>query len=130
MIKGIDVPIYRRSISFLVECTLKEFEEFYYNNATKITDSERKQIEEDFENDEVMGTTWILDSGLFLVFLKNGRSDIDVPHEIFHVCNKILCMAGVNHDADAEPWAYLIGWLTNEYYRMYWDWVDSKKEKK
>ncbi|MBP3279019.1 MAG: hypothetical protein J6M44_08710 [Butyrivibrio sp.] len=130
MIKGIDVPIYQRSISFLVECTLEEFEEFYYLNATRITDEERKQIEEDFKDDQVRGTTWILDSGLYLVFLKDGRSDIDVPHEIFHVCNKILCAAGVNHDADAEPWAYLIGWLTNEYYRMYWDWADSKKKEK
>ena len=80
-----------------------------------------------FCNREVGGTTWHLDSGLFLVYLRKGNSDSFVAHELFHVCNKILCAAGVNHDADAEPWAYLIGWLTNEYYLKYWDWVDNKK---
>ena len=130
MITDIKVDMYGRNVAFLVEATLEEFNRFYYNNATKITDDERRQIEEDFKNEDVQGTTWVLESGLYLVFLKDGRSDVDVPHEIFHVCNKILCAAGVNHDADAEPWAYLIGWMTNEYYRRYWNWVDSKEEKK
>lgn len=128
MIEVIDVPIYLRTVAFLVEITKEELHRFYYDNAAKITDEEYRQMIEDYENSDVDGTTWRLESGLMLVFLKDGRSDIDVPHEIFHVCNKILCAAGVNHDADAEPWAYLIGWLTNEYYRKYWSWVDSNKE--
>lgn len=128
MIEVIDVPIYLRTVAFLVEITKEELHRFYYDNAAKITDEEYRQMIEDYENSDVGGTTWRLESGLMLVFLKDGRSDIDVPHEIFHVCNKILCAAGVNHDADAEPWAYLIGWLTNEYYRKYWSWVDSNKE--
>lgn len=127
MITKIDVPIYTRSVAFVVEPTLEEFDRFYYDNATKITDGEYKSMKEDLQNKEVGGTTWHLDSGLFLVYLRKGNSDSFVAHELFHVCNKILCAAGVNHDADAEPWAYLIGWLTNEYYLKYWDWVDNKK---
>ena len=68
-----------------------------------------------------------MDSGLALVYLRNGKSDMYVSHEIFHVCNKILCAAGVNHDADAEPWAYLIGWMTEKYYEKYWAWAYSKE---
>lgn len=127
MITKIDVPIYTRSIAFVVEPTEEEFDRFYYNNVTKITDEEYKKMKEDLQNKVVGGTTWHLDSGLFLVYLRDGKSDLFVPHEIFHVCNRILCAAGVNHDAEAEPWAYLIGWLTNEYYREYWDWADNKK---
>jgi hypothetical protein len=130
MIESIKVPMYERDIAFLVEITPEEFDRFYYDNATKITDEEYRQIRRDIsEKTGVGGVTWRLDSELMLVYLSNGRSDVMVPHEIFHVCNKILCAAGVNHDADAEPWAYMIGWLTNEYYRKYWDWVDKGENK-
>ena len=130
MTTSIDVPIYGRSVAFLVEVTVSEFDRFYYDNVTRITDEEYRQIRADILDEKgVGGTTWYLDSGLMLVYLRDGRSDIIVPHEIFHVCNKILCLAGVNHDGDAEPWAYLIGWMTNEYYRKYWDWVDSGEKK-
>ena len=131
MIHNIKVDIYCRDVAFLVEVTPEEFDRFYYDNTNRITDEEYKGIRKDILNKEgVGGSTWWLDSGQPLVYLKDGRSDIFVPHEIFHVCNKILCAAGVNHDSDAEPWAYLIGWMTNEYYRAYWDWVDSKKKNK
>lgn len=131
MIDNIQVNIYNRDVAFLVEVTPEEFDRFYYDNVTRITDEEYKAIRNDILDEKgVGGVTWLLDSGMPLVYLRDGRSDIFVPHEIFHVCNKILCAAGVNHDADAEPWAYLIGWMTNEYYRKYWAWVDSKEEKK
>ncbi len=130
MIENIVVPIYGRDIAFLAEVTLEEFDRFYYDNATKITDDEYHKIRKDIQDEKnVGGVTWWLDSGLALIYLRDGKSDLIVPHEIFHVCNKILYAAGVNHDADAEPWAYLIGWLTNEYYRKYWDWSDNGKKK-
>lgn len=131
MIDSINVDIYGRDVAFLAEVTPEEFDRFYYDNVTRITDEEYKAIRKDILDEKgVGGVTWTLDSGLFLVYLRDGRNDIFVPHEIFHVCNKILYLAGVNHDADAEPWAYLIGWMTNEYYRKYWAWVDSKEKKK
>ena len=131
MIDSIKVDIYSADVAFLVEVTPEEFDRFYYDNVTRITDEEYKGIKKDIlSKDNVGGATWWLDSGFFLVYLRNGRSDWYVSHEIFHVCNKILCRAGVHHDPDAEPWAYLIGWMTQEYYKKYWAWADSKKEDK
>ena len=115
MIENISVDIYNRDVAFLAEVTLEEFDRFYYDNVTRITDEEYKAIRKDIENkSDVGGITWWLDSGMPIVYLRNGRLDMYVSHEIFHVCNKILCAAGVNHDADAELWAYLIGWMTKE----------------
>lgn len=131
MIESINVDMYLRDVAFLVEITPEEFDRFYYDNVTKITDEEYRQIKADILNVKgVGGVTWALNSGMMLVYLRDGKSDISVPHEIFHVCNKILYMAGVNHDGDAEPWAYLIGWMTSEYYKKYWAWVDSKEKEK
>jgi len=130
MIDNIEVDIYGRNVAFLVEVTPEEFDRFYYDNVTRITDEEYQRIKKDILNKSIGGFTRLLNSGMSLVYLKNGRSDIFVPHKIFHVCNDILCRAGVHHDIDAEAWAYLIGWMTNEYYRKYWAWTDSKKENK
>ena len=122
MIFNIPVDIYGRDVVFIVEVTSEEFDRFYYNNTKMITDEEYKVIRKDIlDKKGIGGATYWLDYGQPLVYLSKGNSDIFVPHEIFHVCNKILCAAGVNHDSDAEPWAYLIGWMTNEYYRKYYE---------
>lgn len=130
MIDAINVDIYGRSVAFLVEVTPEEFDRFYYDNVTKITDEEYKDIREDILNGkDVGGATWTLDSGLYLVYLRDGRSDKYVSHEILHVCNCILYDAGVTYTREAEPWAYLVGWMTDEYNRKYWNWVVNKVEK-
>lgn len=130
MIDAINVDIYGRSVAFLVEVTPEEFDRFYYDNVTKITDEEYKDIREDILNGkDVGGATWTLDSSLYLVYLRDGRSDKYVSHEILHVCNCILYDAGVTYTREAEPWAYLVGWMTDEYNRKYWNWVVNKVEK-
>lgn len=130
MIDAIDVDIYGRSVAFLVEVTPEEFDRFYYDNVTRITDEEYRDIREDILNEkEVGGATWTLDSSLYLVYLRDGRSDKYVSHEILHVCNCILYDAGVTYTREAEPWAYLVGWMTDEYNRKYWNWVVNKVEK-
>lgn len=130
MIDAINVDIYGRSVAFLVEVTPEEFDRFYYDNVTKITDEEYKDIREDILNGkDVGGATWTLDSSLYLVYLRDGRSDKYVSHEILHVCNCILYDAGVTYTREAEPWAYLVGGMTDEYNRKYWNWVVNKVEK-
>lgn len=43
----------------------------------------------------------------------------NVSHEIFHACSYILDTAGVKHSVEysEEAYAYLIGWMTQEFYR-------------
>lgn len=131
MIDNIKVDIYNRDVAFLVEVTPEEFDRFCYNNVGRITDEEYKGIREDIlAKGKVGGSTWWLDSGMPLLYLRKGNSDMFVSHEIFHVCNRILHAAGVTWDEYAEPWAYLIGWMTEQYYLKYWEWKDSKKEKR
>lgn len=129
MIDNIRVDIYNKEVAFLVEITPEEFDRFYYDNVERITDEEYRDIRKDILNwKEVGGVTWTLDSGMYLVYLRDGKSDKYVPHEILHVCNCILYDAGVTYDRTAEPWAYLVGWMTDKYYRKYWDWVDKIEE--
>lgn len=128
MIDKIDVPIYNTSVALLVEVTESEIKDFYEDNLDKLTYDEYKQLLDDLDNEGIEGTTMRCDKGGYTIYLRNGKSDNYVAHEIFHVCNRILIDRGVQIDDSAEPWAYLIGWFTDEYYRRYWEHHDNKKQ--
>lgn len=128
MIDKIDIPIYNTSVIILVEVTENEIKDFYANNLDKLTYEEYKMLTDDLDNEKIEGSTMNVDKGGYTLYLRNGKADNFVSHEIFHVCNRILLDRGVQIDNSAEPWAYLIGWFTEEYYRRYWEYHDKKKE--
>lgn len=128
MIDKIDIPIYNTSVYILVEVTENEIKDFYANNLDKLTYEEYKMLTDDLDNEKIEGSTMNVDKGGYTLYLRNGKADNFVSHEIFHVCNRILLDRGVQIDNSAEPWAFLIGWFTEEYYRRYWEYHDKKKE--
>ena len=127
MITIVDIPVYNTSVAVLVEINTKELKDFYKSNKHNLTYEEYKCLRESLTKKNISGSTIVCESGKYLLYLKNGKSDNFVSHEIFHVCNKILLGKGVRIDENAEPWAYLIGWFTEEYYRRYWKYKDQKK---
>jgi hypothetical protein len=120
MIFDLEVPIYDCHIALLVESTLEDFEEFYNDNKERLTEEEYKNIAEDIKDvGHVDGLTMQAEKGSnCLVYLRHPENKDDVAHEIFHVANKILMTRGVTFDADAEAWAYLIGWITKRFYEI------------
>lgn len=120
MIFDLEVPIYNCHIAFLVESTVEDFEEFYKNNKERLTEEEYKSIAEDIKDVvNVDGLTMRDDKTCdYLVYFRHPEHKDDVAHEIFHVANKILMARGVTFDADAEAWAYLIGWITKRFYEI------------
>lgn len=128
MILKIDIPIYNTSVALLVEISTGELEDFYKNNTRCLTQKEYQNLKTDIFDKGYPGLTLHTDSNNFLVYLKKGNCDNMVAHEIFHVCNKILLDRGVSFDSDAEAWAYLIGWFTEEYYRRYWEQADKRSQ--
>lgn len=128
MIDKIDIPIYNTSVAILVEITDEELENFYKDNKDQLTYEDYKILKDDLGNERICGSTMCRDKGGYTLYLRNGKADCYVSHEIFHVCNRILLDRGVQIDNSAEPWAYLIGWFTDEYYRRYWEYHDKKKQ--
>lgn len=119
MIEQIDIDIYLNCVVFAVGIDEKEFDRLYYDNVTKFTDEEYKIIRKDIaDKNSCNGLTVLLDNGNVFVFIRKGqeRKDLTVAHEIFHVVQRVLNRAGVEMGEDGESYAYLIGWLTNEYY--------------
>lgn len=117
MIKIVDIDLYHTSVVFLGGISVHDFNCFYYRNVLHLTDEEYKSIIKDIENPKACnGLTAGLDNGGILVYVRHPTWEGDVAHEIFHAANKILTDRGFNLDEDGEPWAYLIGYLTDKYY--------------
>lgn len=129
MIETINIDIYLNCVVIATGIDEKEFDDFYYRNVTRITDEEYKLIRKDIaDKNSCNGLTMQLDNGNVLVFIRKGheRKDLVVAHELYHAANKILMRAGVHHDEDDEPYAYLLAWLTNEYYNRLDDYENGK----
>ena len=129
MIKEITVDVYLNSVFVLVGIDEREFDDFYYRNVTRITDDEYKAMRRDIADDNTCnGFTILLDSGNLVVFIRKGheREDLVVVHEMYHATSKMLSRAGVEQTNNEEPFAYLIAYLTNEYFNA----LDNFENKK
>ena len=125
MIKEIELDVWQTSVVFIVEPTLKEFDMFYYDNTKRLSDADYKQMRRDIASPQTCeGFTFVTDDGGIIVYLREAFRFLYSIHELEHAINKILMMRGVNHDADAEPWAYTIGYLAEEYYK----WICTEKD--
>ena len=119
MIKIVNIPIYKTTVVLVTETSEEEWTEFYKLYSDKITEDDNLCILKDIRYpDSCNGSTITLDKGDYVVFVRNKDREGDVAHEIFHAANKILCSRGVHHESDGEAWAYLIGYITEEYYSM------------
>ena len=119
MIKILDIPIYKTTVVLMVESKPREWEEFYGLYKDLITESDYDGVLWDIQNHTGNdGFTALLDRGDYAVYVRHKDGHGDIAHEIFHVANKILCSRGVYHESDGEAWAYLIGYITEQFYKM------------
>lgn len=131
MIEFINVDIYLNCVVIAAGISVEDFDDLYERNKDKFSYGEYKQIRNDIENEKSCnGLTSTLDCGNIFVFIRKGqeRKDLTVAHELYHATNRLLFRAGVNHDEDDEPFAYLDAWLTNEYYNRLDDFENEQQE--
>lgn len=117
MIFGVTVDVFRCDVSFAVDTNEKELKEFFKKNPDAFTEEERKQKLKDFNDPDVAGV--VSEHGTNLFCLLKKKAPADVAHEIFHVAYKMLAARGVD---DEETTAYLIGYLTEQFY----EWMDPE----
>lgn len=115
-----DIDIYRCSVLFIVESTAKEFKKYCKENNLNFTEETYNLILDDIKNeDKCDGVTYSIGyAGNYIVFLRNTKLEV-VVHELFHLVNSILCDREVTYDEQAEAWAYLIGWVTQDFYNTH-----------
>lgn len=117
MIRQLDVPIYETNVLFLLETTGEEWAHFCDNeiNKGKLTDDEIKYFFNEIATNDYAGTTSSLDGGGYVVLIKQAHKPFCFTHELYHCVNCILQDRGVEHHGEDEPYAYLIGWICEQY---------------
>lgn len=121
MTKELRIGIYNISVIFLLDVTKRDIDLFYYDNNTLLTDDERNILLKDLDDEQINGLTMYTDSGNVIVWLREKDNINNVVHEIFHVVNIIMSSRGIKLTDEGEPYAYLMGWITQQYY----DWIDG-----
>jgi len=119
MIYQLDIPIYNANALLIVEPTREEFDELLVDevNRSKLTDEELHHIFKEMDS-EYQGFTNRLLKGGYIVLLKDKSKPVYYIHELFHLAHYILFDRGITLDNDGEAYAYLIGWLADQYYNV------------
>lgn len=112
MIFAFACEIYKADIAILVEPSEKELKKFFENNLKKLTldEEDAKDLREELEDKNNDGFVMSIKDKYLLCIKK--KTDYILSHEIYHLANCILWDRGIPHTREDEPYAYLIGWLT------------------
>ena len=122
MIKGFSLDIYDCEISFAWDTNEKELRAFL--EANDVPEEKR---------DEFIANTLSVYAGAVTVGMGESTNCITVfncepnnkvvAHEIFHIAHRVLTPRGIE---DEEAWAYCIGYITEMFYDLYLDKVETE----
>lgn len=123
MIKGFSLDIYDCEVSFAWDTNRKELEAFL----DQVEDTEEKK-QEFFNNvygEKVGAVTVCYGGGTNCITIFHDEPNNKVTaHEIYHIAYRILSVRGIE---DEEAWAYLIGYITEMFYDLYLDKVETEE---
>ena len=121
MVETINIEIYCTSVCFCIGIDEKAFDELYKDNKNKFDDDLYKECYNDIKDENACdGFTSTMKDGSYMVYIRKGFENNYriVIHELFHLTNRILCDRRVYHEDTAEAWAYVIGWLSEQYFNI------------
>lgn len=101
----------------MLETTGEEWAHFCDNevNKEKLTEEEIKYVFGEIVDKKIGGSTYRFDCGSYMVLIKDPNLITYYLHELYHCVNCILQDRGVEHHGEDEPYAYLIGWMSEQY---------------
>jgi len=132
MIRQLDVPIYDTNVLFLLETTGEEWAEFCDNeiNKEKLTEEEIKYVFGEIADKKIGGSTYRFDCGNYMVLIKDANLVTYYQHELYHCVNCILQDRGVEHHGEDEPYAYLLGWIGEQYSYLLKEFNEENEDKR
>ena len=126
-IEIVNVEIFNTSVAVCIGINKEDLDILKEDNPNKIDDDIYKQLLKDIEDETICsGFATTLKDGTYLMFIREGFENnySVVNHELFHITNFILYDRSVYYERTAETFAYLIGWLSEQYFNI----VNSNEE--
>ena len=117
MIKILHIPIYRCSVVFLIDETKEGFLKWANKYKEQLTDDDRLTICREYDSLHTDGFCVHTDGNDYVARIDSNGSKGYIAHEIFHIADSILSGRNYTYGGTNEPVAYLIEFLTNEYYK-------------
>ena len=121
MIKGFSIDIYGCQVAFGWDTNQKEIDAFF--NESEATDACKEGVKTFLEEPRAAALTINVNPINIVTFFKDEPTNNMVAHEIYHVACRVLQPRGIE---DEEAWAYLIGYLTEMFYDLYLDKVETE----
>lgn len=120
IIEILNIPIYNTSVCCLIGGVVKDFEILYEDNKNMFNNETYNAIKEDIGNEDFAGFVSCIKNNSYFLFIREKYiNDIYIViHEIFHLTNHILWDRDVDIDKKGEAYAYLIGWLSEQYFNI------------
>lgn len=120
IIEILNVPIYNTSICCFIGGNKEDFELLYEDNKNKFNKEEYDSIVKDLEDKSYAGFVSCINDNSYFLYIKEEyiKNYYIVIHEIFHLTNHILWDRCVDLDKSGEAYAYLIGWLSEQYFNI------------
>lgn len=72
----------------------------------------------EIETNDYAGTTSSLNGGGYVVLIKHAHNPSCFTHELYHCVDRILKERGVEHSDDDEAYAYMVGWINEQYHKI------------
>ena len=121
MIKGFSIDIYGCQVAFGWDTNQKEIDAFLDQCAP--TDACNEGVKTYLETEMAGALTITVDPINILTLFKDAPTENMVAHEVYHIACRVLQPRGIE---DEEAWAYLIGYLTEMFYDLYLDKVETE----
>jgi hypothetical protein len=131
MIRQLDVPIYNTNVLFLLETTSEEWIEFCSKetNKDKLSEEDIKEVSDEISSDTCGGSVvTLLNNDGYVTIIKDANYPTYYLHEVYHTADSILKDRGVEHTEDDEAYAYMIGWLGQQYCDMLEEFNKEKED--
>lgn len=122
MIKGFSLDIYDSDISFAWDSNPKEIEAFFEQAGA--TEEARKEAMDVLSQGDTGAMTICYSATNIIVVFKEEPTHKVVAHEIYHVAHRIMTPRLIE---DQEAWAYLIGHLTEMFYGLHDETIDTEQ---
>ena len=120
----IDIPIYRCSVVVLANATKEEWIAFCDEHKNEITDRDKLNVLDGFD-EGIPGFVCNTEGNDYVCYISDKNKIGLSVHELFHAAQSILWDKGYKMDKTAEPLAYLLEYITNEFYLV----VNNEEEK-
>lgn len=114
MIKGFDIDLYNCFVTFVWDSNEWELTSFFNENP-QIPEEYKNEMITIFRKRDCDAFTGPLSYSDVITIFMSDTSPRTVAHEIYHLCHLIMTKRGIQ---DEEAWAYLIGYVTENYYKL------------